>query len=108
MLQTGFMDSIKNKPILIFLIASMLISIPLFTLPINLFQGVIIQQNGLQEVTLEAPLSLSYFVGFGYNPDDMIDVVDFYLKPSGWILALIFTVGIPALLAYRIYLSKDK
>lgn len=102
------MDSIKNRPFIIFLIAAMLISIPLFTLPINLFQGIIIQKNGLQQVTLEAPLSLSYFIGYGYEPEDMVDVVDFYLKPSGWILALILTTGIPALLAYRIYLSKGK
>lgn len=100
------MKQLKEKPLLIFILLFLIISIPLWTLPINLFPGEIIIENGLQQVTEEAPLSLSYFIGLGYNEADLSVVKDFYLKPTGYALAFIFTVGIPALIAYRFHEKK--
>lgn len=102
------MKSLKEKPLLIFIILFLIVSIPLWTLPINLFPGVIIQGSGLQENVLEAPLSLSYFIGMGMNEGDLNEIKDFYLKPTGYMLAFIFTVGIPALVAFRFYSTKNK
>lgn len=93
---------IPKKVIILFVISALLITIPLFTLPINLFQGVIEYNNGIQSWTIDAPLSLSYFIGLGYDPADMVDVVGFHLTASGWSLALIFTIGFPALISYRL------
>lgn len=100
------MNALKNKPFLIFLILFLIVSIPLWTLPINVFPGVISYGNGIQNITEDAPLSLSYFIGLGYKEGDLEGIKDFYLKPTGYILAFIFTVGIPALAAYRLSSKK--
>lgn len=100
------MKQLFQKPIYIFLFAMLCIAIPLCIFPINLFQGEIVYLNGLVEVTEQAPLSLSYFLGLGYNEVDMLDIKEFYLLPSGILTAVIFIFGIPALIAYRIYLKQ--
>lgn len=102
------MTHLKDKPFLIFLILFLIISIPLWTMAINLFPGVIVFSNGLQEFKDDAPLSLSYFIGLGYEKNEMVNIKDFYLKPTGYILAFIFTIGIPALVAIRFGSKKNK
>lgn len=79
-----------------------------FLFPINFFDGAIVLENGIQTMTVERPLSLSYFIGLGYDEQDMDIVRDFYLKPKGWFMAFVFIVGIPALVAYRFYLARLK
>lgn len=96
------MKELRNSPFLIFIFFFLLISIPLFIFPIQLFPGIIETQNGLQHIKHEAPLSLSFFVGLGYDKKDLIGVTDFYLKPVGYLLAFIYTIGIPAIIAFRI------
>ena len=76
-----------------------------FLLPINLFDGVIIEKHGLQEIVHERPLSLSYFIGIGYDPKDMEYIEDLYLTGKGIAMAFIFILGLPSLLAYRVYLK---
>ena len=100
------MKSVLQKPIYVFLISMLLIALPLFLFPINLFQGEIVYQHGLVESVVDAPLSLSYFVGLGYNPDDMIGIKSFHLKPGGYLLAVLLIVGVPGLIAYRVGLRK--
>jgi hypothetical protein len=100
------MKSVLQKPIYVFLISMLLVALPLFLFPINLFQGVIVYQEGLVETTVQAPLSLSYFVGIGYNPDDLMGIKSFYLKPGGYVLAALLILGIPGLIAYRVNLRK--
>lgn len=102
-----FKLAIRN-PIFIFFLSGFLISIPLFSFPINLFDGEIIIQNGLSESKIKAPLSLSYFIGFGYNSQDMEGIKDFYLLPKGYLLAFCLIFGFPAILSYRIYLAQKK
>ena len=95
----------KNPWVLFFGLATLL-AILFFTLPINLFDGVIEYESGLQKVRLERPLSLSYFVGLGYDKADMVGVKTFYLTTKGVVMAFIFILGFPALLAYRMFLKK--
>lgn len=87
---------------------SLLLALVFFLLPINLFDGQIIVQRGLQEITIDRPLSLSYFIGIGYDNGDLDGVVDFYLTTKGKIMAFIFLFGFPALFSYRIYLRLTK
>lgn len=94
-----------RKPLIVFFGVTLLLLGIFFLLPINLFDGVIIEQRGLQEIAHERPLSLSYFIGIGYDPDDMEYIKDFYLTGKGLMMAFIFIVGIPGLLAYRFYLK---
>ena len=102
------MQSLFKKPLFVFCLAFIFIAIPLFIFPINLFDGEIIMKNGLSETKMEVPLSLSYFIGFGYNSQDMESIKDFYLLPKGYLLAFCLIFGFPAILTYRIYLAQKK
>jgi hypothetical protein len=97
-----------RKPVILFLILAVAIAMPLFLLPLNLFSGEIIWAKGLVETKTEAPLSLSYFIGIGYSEEDMVGIKDFYLLPKGYVLAFLFTLGLPALISYRLTLKKTK
>ena len=66
-----------KKPFFVFCLAVIFIALPLFIFPINFFDGEIIMKNGLSETKMEAPLSLSYFIGFGFNSIDMEGIKDF-------------------------------
>lgn len=105
LLQTSMKNLLQN-PYALFIALALIIALPLFLFPINLFPGEIIIERKLVQITEKAPLSLSYFIGLGYNVDDMSDVKDFYLLTQGYILAGIFIIGIPFLAAYRVYLGN--
>ena len=95
-----------RKPLILFFGAALLLAAIFFLFPINLFDGVIIEQRGLQEIVHERPLSLSYFIGIGYDSEDMEFIKDFYLTGKGIAMTFIFILGFPALLAYRFYLKE--
>ena len=97
-----------KKPLFIFLLGVILIATPLFLFPINLFNGAIVFENGAQKIVQDAPLSLSYFIGLGYQENEMVGVVDFYLKQEGYILAFCLIIGFPALLAYRLKIKFNE
>lgn len=97
-----------KKPMTVFLISSLVLAAIFFLLPINLFDGVIEYEEAFRSYKVETRLSLSYFVGIGYDPEDMLTVKDFYLTTQGILTALILIVGLPALIAYRIYLDQLK
>jgi hypothetical protein len=97
-----------KKPIIIFFLGVILIATPLFLFPINLFNGAIVFENGAQKIVQDAPLSLSYFIGLGYEERDMVGVSDFYLKQEGYILAFCLIIGFPALLAYRLKIKFNE
>ena len=97
-----------KKPFDVFIFSLFLIALPLFLFPINLFPGeILISINGTEQIS-EAPLSLSYFIGLGYDPSDMENIKDFYLTSQGYALAICMLIGIPFLIAYRVYLKKKK
>lgn len=102
------MTSTKTRSLAIFVITAVVLCIIFFTLPINLFDGQIDYVEPHREYTVDTPLSLSYFIGLGYDEADMEYVKAFRLTGRGWLMATIFIVGFPALLAYRIYLKAKK
>lgn len=93
------------SPLFIFLIGFAILGGVFFIFPINLFDGIIVLENGLQTIEKEVPLSLSYFVGMGLNEGDLDGIKDFYLLPKGIAMVGVIWLGIPALLAYRFYLK---
>jgi len=97
-----------RKPIIIFFVTSLLLATIFFLFPINIFDGVVVESSGLQEIKSERPLSLSYFIGLGYDEADMEFIKDFYLTTKGKVLAIIFIFGFPGLFAYRMYLRDSK
>lgn len=95
-----------SKPIVVFIITFLVIALPLFLFPINLFPGEAIQKIGSIENPIKLPLSLSYFIGIGYEPQDMVGITDFYLLPQGYALAFCFLIGFPAILAFRVHIAR--
>lgn len=95
-----------KNPLILFLIGVVVLAAIFFTLPINLFDGVIVIEEPYRSFQLERPLSLSYFIGLGYEETDMEYVKDFYLTSKGIAIAVIIIIGFPALFAYRIYLKQ--
>jgi len=96
-----------KKPLDIFIICLLVIGVPLFLFPVNLFPGEIVSMINETEHITKAPLSLSYFIGLGYDAQDMASVKDFYLTARGYALAGCLLVGIPFLIAYRVS-TKNK
>jgi hypothetical protein len=94
------------RPLPIFVISFLVISLPLFLFPINLFKGEIIEKTPINALPIPAKLSLSYFIGIGYKPSDMSNIKDFYLVAEGYFFAAVLLIGIPSLLAYRVSLNK--
>jgi len=92
-----------NRSILAFLISFLLIGGTLFFLPINLFSGEIVEKSTGVSKTISTPLSLSYFLGIGYDQKDMENVQDFYLTGEGYALAICFLFGMPFVIALRIH-----
>ncbi|MGY8925672.1 MAG: hypothetical protein ACKVJC_00100, partial [Flavobacteriales bacterium] len=68
----------------------------------------IVVENGLQSYTADDNLSLSNFIGIGIEGMNEQGIVDFYLTAKGVILAFIYILGFPGLLAYRIYLKNQR
>lgn len=97
-----------KRPLVLFLVLSLLLALIFFLLPINIFDGVIVIQDEFGEYIDQRPISLSYFIGLGYDTNDLIDknIKDFYLTIKGLIMAFIFIFGFPALLTYRMHLKK--
>jgi hypothetical protein len=105
------MEKVKSylrRPMFVFVTLFLLIAIPLFTLPLNLFPGEIVFKSGLMTVPEQAPLSLAYFIGLGYDEADMVHIESFRLLPTSYFLAFFFLFGFPSLAAYRVHLANLK
>lgn len=94
------------QPLPLFIIAALVIALPLFLFPINLFNGEIILKMPINAMPIQAKLSLSYFVGMGYAENEMENVKEFYLTAEGYFFAAVLIIGFPGLLAYRVSLTK--
>ena len=101
------MTSAKTRAFAIFLITSSVLAVVFFVFPIRIFDGELHVVNQLQDYTVETPMSLSYFLGIGIDEADMKDVESFRLTAKGWAMVAVFIFGLPALLAYRIYLRSS-
>ncbi len=96
-----------RKPMFIFCFFLIFLLAVFFLFPVNLFEGEIVYQTGMGTTKIPWNLSLSYFIGMGYEPEQMKDVKDFYLLPRGYALATTFILGIPSIMAYRVYLGNN-
>lgn len=97
-----------KKYLPVFFISFLVLAALLFLFPINLFDGEIVYQSGIQHKVIKAPLSLSYFIGMGYEELDMVGVKSFYLLPVGYLMAFLILLGLPAIISYRIQLGRTK
>lgn len=100
------MNSFFSKPIVVYFLATIILSAIFFLIPINIFDGVYTYKvNGIT-FAAEAKMSLSYFIGIGLSPEDLKDVVSFKLVPMGYLLVFLFLVALPILIAYRVNLAN--
>jgi Zn-dependent protease len=99
------MQKVFKQPFLVFAIFSGILAAIFFLFPISIFDGEIVVESGLQNYTADFKLSLSNFIGIGIEGMEESGIVDFYLKPQGYIIAGIMIFGMPALFAYRMYLK---
>lgn len=96
------------KPLHIFLIGIILIGLPLFLFPINLFDGEIVYKSGISTMVEPRPLSLHFVSGLEYGKNLPKEISDYYLTAKGYIFAGLFIFGIPTLIAFRIKIGKKK
>ena len=60
-------------------------------------------------MTEKRPLSLYFVSGLEYSKGELKGIKEFHLLPKGYLMAILFIVGIPALTAYRVNLGyKNK
>ncbi len=103
------MKRIFSKPINTFLILFFVLFLLFLLLPINIFDGEIVYQKGLVTLVEKRPLSLYFVSGLEYSKTDLKGIQTFHLLPKGYLMAFLFIIGIPALVAYRVNLGfKNK
>jgi hypothetical protein len=100
------MKQFFSKPINTFLLLFILLLAAFLFLPINIFDGEIVYKQGLVTMKEKRPLSLYFVSGLEYSKAELKGVKDFYLVPKGYIMAVLFILGIPALVAYRVKLAQ--
>lgn len=106
------MSRAAKKGWIIFGIGSVVVALILFLIPTPIFDGEVTWNVASKSVTLKQRLSLSYFIGIGVEDQQLAYVDHFRLTAQGWLLAFIFILGLPGMIAYRFYLkdvlAKDK
>ena len=102
------MSAAARRSWIIFVISVVVITMALCLIEIPMFDGEVTWISGGREYTVSQQLSLSYFFGIGLEENDLTMVKDFNLTFQGWFLVFIFTIGLPGLIAYRLYLAKTK
>ena len=109
------MTQFFRKPVYVFFALSILLLAVFCLLPINIFDGEVVKTKGLVSFTQSRPLSLYFVLGLEYSQNELKNnlfegyfIKDYYLLPKGIAMAFIFTIGIPALVAYRIFLGNKQ
>lgn len=100
------MKNFLAKPINTFLVLFICLLLTFFLLPINIFDGEIVYQQGLQKIIEKRPLSLYFVSGLEYDREKLVGIKDFYLVSKGYFMAFLFIFCIPLLVAYRVSLGK--
>ena len=108
------MKQFFTKPLYVFFLLFVVLSIAFCCFPINIFDGEIVYQQGISVLKEMRPLSLHFVLGLEYSKSELANIMpgytvkDYYLLPKGYAMAFIFIVGIPALLAYRVHLGNKR
>jgi hypothetical protein len=101
------MKNFLRKPLHVFLVAMVLVSIILFTVPINLFDGEVVYSVNGVEFTEKLKMSLCDFTGLWMSEADLKDVKEFHLVGMGYLMAFLMIVCLPALIAYRVRIGNQ-
>ena len=97
-----------RNPYLVAAFLTLVLASIFFLFPIEVFDGEVTYTNGVQSITIRQRLSLSYFIGMGFEEGkSMRDISHMALVPKGYVLAILMIVGFPALIGYRVWLSNQ-
>lgn len=102
------MKKLFANPYAVFIVSALVITLFFLLVPLNLFDAEVQYNINGNRFTREMKLALSYFAGWWVSPADLKDVETFRLTRGGYMLVFLFTIGFPALLAYRVSLKKKK
>jgi hypothetical protein len=90
-----------KNPKIVFLTLFLFINAALWLYPMAMFDGGFVM-NDKFETTYPAKMSLSYFIGIGIEPADMVDVKRIFLTGQSIALAICICLMIPFLIAWRV------
>lgn len=99
------MSAAAKKALIVFSISAVAVAVILCVVPVDLFDGEVVWSIEGHEFTREQNLSLSYFFGIGVQDAQWEYVDSFRLTAQGWLMVFIIILGIPGLIAYRMYLK---
>ena len=102
------MNSRVKRSMIVYLICVLILLLIFFLLPINIFDGEIVYKQGLVSFKEQRPLSLHFISGLEYADNELKGIKNYYLLPKGYVTAFLFIFCFPALVAYRIYLGKNR
>ena len=97
-----------KRYVLIFFAVFIILTVIFFLFRIPIFDGEIVFENGVTDITAANKLSLSYFLGFGLHEGELIGVNDFHLTPTGYLNVFLLIFALPLVITYRVYLAKNK
>lgn len=98
------MTPIWRKPWFIFFACVLVITLVFYFIPLALFDGEVIFNNGINEWKVPTKLTLKQITGIGISEAELQDVKTYYLVSQGYILLLLMFIGFPTLLAYRFHI----
>lgn len=96
----------KKKFLLLFAALVLVLTAVFFLIRIQIFDGEVVLLKGSEEISLPIKLSLSHFIGIGFDEGDLDGVKDFYLVRTGYFNAFLILFALPGLVCYRLYLAK--
>ena len=96
-----------KNPKIVFLTLFLFINAALWLYPMAMFDGGFVM-NDKFETTYPAKMSLSYFIGIGIEPADMVDVKRIFLNGQSIALAICICLMIPFLIAWRVLMANKK
>lgn len=99
------MSAATKKSLIVFIVSSAIVAIALCVLPVEFFNGEATYTVNDTTITKPQNLSLSYFFGLGLENSTIQYADSFRLTGQGWMLTFIFIIGIPGLIAYRMYIT---
>jgi energy-converting hydrogenase Eha subunit F len=98
------MMPIWRKPYFVFAVSLVVLAVVFLLIPVPLFDGEVIFNNGISEWTVQTKMTLAQVLKIGVNEAELVDVKAYYPILQGYVLLALMLIGFPALVAYRFHI----
>ena len=98
------MTPIWRKPYFVFGACLLVLLVVFLLVPLALFDGEVIFNNGISEWKVQTKMTLSQVLRIGVGENELQDVKAYYPILQGYVLLVLMFIGFPALLAYRFHI----